>query len=241
MVAASCNSSGWRSPPRRSPSLARPRDPCWTRPRWPRGEAVEAKLGLLVKNGYRARGTSAKGRVPGTRIIVGAAEYLRGGHPWEVKLETIGHTGTSKSQTSTIPGGQEELRLRSRVTNSQRVLDDQQPTRKLTTWQRGIAGGKAGGPVTGQKTELPLGALMPKVGRRRARPRSSYFLAQWQGHPSRASPEHGRGPRPPGAGIRPCLGGLHRGIQGGVRCARATGARATSSDLDALIDHLAAV
>jgi AcrR family transcriptional regulator len=78
--------------------------------------------------GYRCHvALTAKGRATRERIIVGAAEYLRGDIPGEVTLDDIrAISGTSKSQIfHYFPAGKEELLLEAARHESQRVLDDQ--------------------------------------------------------------------------------------------------------------------
>jgi AcrR family transcriptional regulator len=199
--------------------------------------------------GYRCHvALTAKGRATRERILVGAAEYLRGDLPGEVTLDDIrAITGTSKSQIfHYFPAGKEELLLEVARYESQRVLDDQQPhLGSLTSWAAWnrwrdavVARYRA------QGRNCPLGALMAQVG---STPGTAEvvttLLAQWQAHLIQGITQM------QAAGlVRPELDSARvsaafiAGIQGGVQVLRSTGSpRHLEAALDTLIDHLRGV
>ena len=200
--------------------------------------------------GYRCHvALTEKGRATRERILVGAAEYVRGDIPGEVTLDDIrAITGTSKSQISTISRrARRNCCSRSRGTNlsaswttSSLTSEASPPGPRGIRWRDAVVAR-----YRAQGRNCPLGALMAQAGQHAGRGRGRHCspgAVAGAPHPGH-HPDAGRGPRPPGAWTPTGFSAAFiAGIQGGVQVLRSTGStRHLEATLDALIDHLRGV
>jgi AcrR family transcriptional regulator len=128
---------------------------------------------------------TAKGAATRERIVLGAAELIRG-RGLSVGLDDIrGATSTSKSQLfHYFPDGKADLLLAVARHEAARVLGDQQPhLADLTTWEKWLAWRDRVIEIyDGQRAGCPLSALVSQLATPGAREIITALYEQWHRH-----------------------------------------------------------